>query len=141
MTVLGASSVATDFARGQANCIGSAGTNNCLPGSGYTLDAYWNCGAFYSVQRCYKPGNCLSTTCAHTHTWGWMSSDYDGGGGFFVYANVDVPLSFGGTGYTYVRVCKRNDCNDPTDDGSQASRAWTSHNDGNRHTIYGHGRA
>lgn len=125
----------------RAQCNGQS----CLPGSGYTFDVNWNCGLIYgsnsgALQKCWEPGNCISgggaPACAHQHTFGWGSADYDGGGGVFVYIQTGN-YSWGSVDWNLARACALSSCNDTT----ASSYLQVYHNGTGRHTIYGHGKA
>jgi hypothetical protein len=51
----------------EAACSGT----NCLPASGYTFDTTWSC--ISAGGPCWVPGG-------STHTYGWASASYSGGG-------------------------------------------------------------
>lgn len=120
-----------------------------LPGSGYTFDVTWDCGLIYGShsQSCYAPGNCLGTGCASSHTYGWGSADYDGGGS--VQVRVYAGCSSAGTcgnipefynyGTNLARACYDSFSCDDQD--SRSYKMFVSQGDSNRHTIYGHGKA
>lgn len=70
-----------------AQCQGSG----CLPGGGYSYDRHWNCGLIYGqIQSCFYPG-VLGRPSGQTHTWGWGSADYDGGGTVRVGLDASTP--------------------------------------------------
>lgn len=116
----------------QAFCSGTG----CLPGSGYTYDGTWNCGATTAV--CYEPGT-TNYGSAYIHTYGWGSADYDGAGATTV--NLCAVSSgscyFGGAGTNLIRACYNDNCNDQNAIGLKlgVSSPYESH------TINGHGKA
>lgn len=131
------------------DCTASAGAS-CYPGSDYTADFNWDCGPFYpTIQYCFEPTNCMSPICAHDHSYGWGSADYDGDGTVFVSIvatcsdkeptcnrNPDPPV-WGGIAEGLVRACAVQSCND-------VDVLWfvgVTHVSDARHTIYGHAKA
>jgi hypothetical protein len=85
----------------------------CLPGSGYTLDVSWNCGAHTSAANCYYNG-VLSKAHAARHTWGWGSADFDGSGNptVCVAAEGSTQTVWGQCAAKLVRVCAKSNCAD-----------------------------
>jgi hypothetical protein len=125
----------------QAICQSSSG--GCLPGSGYTLDVTWNCGVLASggSDRCYYNAT-KSGASAITHTFGWGSSDYDGGGSTSVGLDASTTSTsyFGGWGTNILRSCYNDNCNDQSGTYMRMS-VFQSDTNGAGHTIYGHGKA
>ncbi|HEX6391646.1 MAG TPA: hypothetical protein VFZ89_19430, partial [Solirubrobacteraceae bacterium] len=79
---------------------------------------------------------------AITHTFGWGSSDYDGGGSTTVGLDASTSSSsyFGGWGTNLLRSCYYNSCNDQSGTYLKMS-VFHSDSNGAGHTIYGHGKA
>jgi hypothetical protein len=113
-----------------------------LPGSGYTFDVTWNCGAIQtdSGEYCYYNGT-LSWSAATKHTWGWGSAAYNGTGTTWVCVEAQFDSgadSFGGCGTNLARSCYFANCNDQD---SVYLRMNVQNHGANAHTIWGHGEA
>lgn len=129
--------------------IGAAATLNFsssasaqLPGSGYSFDAYWNCGYLPSGRACAEGdggGIIDAGPGTHTHTFGWGSADYDGFGS--TQLSIDaLPTgsgrTWGGRGENVARACFSATCND------QGSYQYIMYfTTSPSHTVYGHGKA
>lgn len=107
------------------DCTG--GGSSCLPGSGYTLDWNWNCGAIGDGVRCVGLGG---------HTWGWASAAYNGSGS--VYTCVQLAGYASGCGYNIARTCFSPTCNDQN---VVAFAPSVINESGYVHTILGHSKA
>ncbi len=115
-----------------ADCT-TGSTTGCLPGSGYTFDVLYDCGTLPAYTNCFYPGY-TDLGRSITHTWGWGSADYDGGGSTTVCVNMVTV--FQGCGVNLVRACAQSTCNDQSVYSAVIAIA-TSEN----HTITGHAEA
>lgn len=123
------------FAPGHASAFCQG--NQCLPGSGYTIEPVWNCGQIHSEVDCYYNG-VTSQGSAITHTWGFGSASYGGEGS--VEVRIDAHTSslsyFGGWGTNLSRACYENNCND-----QDSILMYEDVGNAGFHTISGHGEA
>ncbi len=131
--------------RAQPASAACSGTQ-CLPGSGYAGDRYWDCGviAANSVQDCWMGANNVGTT--NPGSWlmagcGWGSAYYDGVGSVALSNYGEQAwgsVKFAGFGTNLSRACYSNpSCNDQDTwtDWVESVQNDSPHN----HTIYGHG--
>ena len=115
-----------------ADC--TTGGSGCLPGSGYTLDDTWNCGAI-NTAWCYYDSTTSSGSAAST-SWGWGSAAYNGAGD--VYVCIQGSSYFVGCAYNLARACFYASCDDQD---LVAFALFVRNQSGFAHTIFGHGLA
>jgi hypothetical protein len=115
-----------------ADC--TTGGIGCVPGSGYTFDRTWNCGAF-NTASCYYNGTTSSGSATANH-WGWGSASYDGAGDVFVC--IQGESYFVGCAYNLARACFYASCDDQ--DAVQFF-LFVRNQSGVSHTVSGHGLA
>lgn len=119
----------------------SSSTGGCQPGTGYTFDTgVWSCGGLQVGETCWESSPPTKNHgSGHSHSFGWMSADYDGGGSTGVKACLAAVTSascgYYGWGTNIVRICVYNNCNDAT--GNLKAGVSTDR----PHTVKGHGKA
>lgn len=124
------------FTTGPAVADCTTGGSSCTPGSGYTLDDTWDCGAIPVRTRCYFNG-VTSAPSALSRYWGWGSAAYNGAGSAWVCIN----------GGTYFYACATNlarACFDGTNCNAQRAASFVMYVENfavDPHTIFGHGLA
>jgi len=116
-----------------ADC--TTGGSSCLPGTGYTLDDTWNCGAIAAPTVCYFNSQ-TNAGSATSRTWGWGSAAYNGTGN--VYVCINGGSYFYACGTNLARACYQANCNAQ---GSNSFLMWVENPSSPAHTIFGHGKA
>lgn len=135
--LLGAVSLTALFfclAIGSARADCTEGGTSCLPGSGYTFDDIWNCGAISFGEDCFYDG-VKAIGSATFRMWGWGSASYSGMGNTTVC--VQGGSQFAGCGQNLARACALASCNAQV---SINMALWVENAPGT-HTIHGHGQS
>ncbi|MBB4662975.1 hypothetical protein [Conexibacter arvalis] len=113
-----------------ADC--TTGGSSCLPGTGYSTDVTWNCGAIDDTYDCYY-NSTTNPALADIRSWGWGSAAYNGSGSSYVC--VYGGGSFYACGTNIARACFYANCNAQS---LLSFRLWVKNITGT-HTVWGHG--
>jgi hypothetical protein len=124
--------LAGSHATAAADC--TVGGSGCLPGTGYTFDDTWDCGAI-TGDDCYYDTTTSAGSAVNAH-WGWGSASYDGTGDVFVC--IQGGSYFIGCAFNIARACFFASCDDQD---AVTFPLFISNQSGVSHTISGHGKA
>jgi hypothetical protein len=113
-----------------AGCTNGGG-RDCLPGTGYTGQSAWACGAIPVLTNCYATG-VTNPSGGVLRRWGWASAAYGGSG--TVYVCVYGGSHFFACGDNLARGCFLDRCDAQR---STDLKVWFDHAGSGTHTVTG----
>lgn len=120
---------------GSATADCTTGGSACTPGTGYTTDDIWGCGAIGDRDFCYFDSAKNAPSLATPRSWGWGSASYSGAGS--AYVCVTGGSYFFACGTNLARACFSAGC---SDQGAASFLIYVQNFTGT-HTISGHAKA